>query len=442
MIKRLPHPIYQALATLLLLIWLLPVKSGITLRWLDQFTLYAPDIQGLPLSRQMPGGLLAETGSYLSQLFYHPALGSSVIFLLWGLTVFLAWRIFSRGLPLLLSGIILLGASILTIDTDWVTTYAPGYLFVPSLGLFAVIISAWIVASVKSHIGRTVIVALLPFLYPVLGVYAFVAWSIGALFTKGKYLICALLFGGAVIILLPIIGYNIGWFPFTSFADLWFSPLPSSLHMLILPGVSVLCFIAAGSPFAKRIPAVVYCLLWLAAAVFSITASYKSEEFRAMSRLHLYLDSGEWKRMVSLGRNLNNEPSQEVAMLLNVAHMRAGIAPVSMTDKTAGEYTKATALVTVPVSVFYGRPNLSYRWAMEHTVKYGHRAYFLKFMVRAALLNGEWELADRYLSILDNTMFHREWAGRYRRFLGHPELIAADPEFAGIPSDTSSKVFF
>ena len=91
-----------------------------------------------------------------------------------------------------------------------------------------------------------------------------------------------------------------------------------------------------------------------------------------------------------------------------------------------------TAFVHVPVYYNIGRLNQSYRWAMEHTVQYGKRVFFLKYMVKDALLRGEIQLAKRYNDILLSTMFHREWAENINRFIENPSLIDTDPDFQRI----------
>ena len=101
-----------------------------------------------------------------------------------------------------------------------------------------------------------------------------------------------------------------------------------------------------------------------------------------------------------------------------------------------------TALLTVPLSYYIGHTNLSYRWAMEHTVKFGPRAFFIKYMTKCALVNGEIKLAEKYNDMLRSTLFHHEWAERYQPFIDNPSLMKDDPEFAAIPENTSREIFF
>ena len=69
---------------------------------------------------------------------------------------------------------------------------------------------------------------------------------------------------------------------------------------------------------------------------------------------------------------------------------------------------------------------------MEDGVEFGWKVEHLKFMARCALLKGEWKVAGKYLNLLKKTRFHREWAERYERFIGHPERMAQDAAMAPI----------
>lgn len=80
----------------------------------------------------------------------------------------------------------------------------------------------------------------------------------------------------------------------------------------------------------------------------------------------------------------------------------------------------------------YGKLNFCYRWCMEDGVEFGWKVEHLRFMARCALLKGEWKVAQKYLNLLKQTRYHREWAERYEPFIGHPELMAQDPTLAPI----------
>lgn len=52
----------------------------------------------------------------------------------------------------------------------------------------------------------------------------------------------------------------------------------------------------------------------------------------------------------------------------------------------------------------------------------------LKRLVKTNLILGHDAVAEKYLSLIEKTRFHKEWAQRYRRFLYHPQVLEADTE--------------
>jgi hypothetical protein len=51
----------------------------------------------------------------------------------------------------------------------------------------------------------------------------------------------------------------------------------------------------------------------------------------------------------------------------------------------------------------------------------------LKRLVQTNIICGEWAVAEKYLDILDKTIFYRRWAANHRRFLNDNAAVEADP---------------
>ena len=56
----------------------------------------------------------------------------------------------------------------------------------------------------------------------------------------------------------------------------------------------------------------------------------------------------------------------------------------------------------------------------------------LKYMVRNALLNGEYKLAKKYNDRILGSIFHRYWAEHYNKYIENPESMAGSAEFNSI----------
>ena len=84
--------------------------------------------------------------------------------------------------------------------------------------------------------------------------------------------------------------------------------------------------------------------------------------------------------------------------------------------------------------IFYhlGNINEAYRWAFDAMVTNGsYSPRLLKQLVLTSLINGDVAVANKYLNILEQSMFYGKWAKHYRRFLDDPDLMVKDPEISG-----------
>lgn len=67
--------------------------------------------------------------------------------------------------------------------------------------------------------------------------------------------------------------------------------------------------------------------------------------------------------------------------------------------------------------------------SMEDLTMNGPSLRTLKMLTKCALLEGEWEVARKYLHILEKTPFETEFIEKYRAMIGKPALVDSDPEF-------------
>ena len=59
----------------------------------------------------------------------------------------------------------------------------------------------------------------------------------------------------------------------------------------------------------------------------------------------------------------------------------------------------------------------------------GPSLYVLKHLARLALIDEHWQLARKYLHIIDQAPFEHDFVEKYGAMIGHKELVQADPEF-------------
>jgi hypothetical protein len=51
----------------------------------------------------------------------------------------------------------------------------------------------------------------------------------------------------------------------------------------------------------------------------------------------------------------------------------------------------------------------------------------LKRLIQTNLIYGEWKVAEKYISLLEKSLFYKQWAKEQRRFLFNDEAVRLDP---------------
>ena len=74
--------------------------------------------------------------------------------------------------------------------------------------------------------------------------------------------------------------------------------------------------------------------------------------------------------------------------------------------------------------------NESIHWAFEALVAKGLNPRSLKKLTVGCIVNGNYDIARKYLSILNRTLFYRKWARQRVRYLSDPGLTKEDPEIS------------
>ena len=72
--------------------------------------------------------------------------------------------------------------------------------------------------------------------------------------------------------------------------------------------------------------------------------------------------------------------------------------------------------------------NEAYRWAFEAMVAKGLNPRSLKRLIITSIVNGDNDVAEKYLHILDQAPFYHKWVLKYERLLSDPASLAGDPE--------------
>lgn len=442
--------------------WLLAVKNGFMLRWYDEMSLFEPTMVFFRPFLYYPGGLLRWAGCWLTQLLYHPWLGSTTLIVLWLLLGWLIRKVFRLSgniAPVALLVPLALLVSVVQLDEAWLSLKSPGYVFSNTLGY---IFTAVTLLLYRSAYRRPVISAavsiLSAFCYFLAGFYALLAAALCSILCvltsireKRYFRIDTAVITIILIIIIPQLYYT--YFQGNTVDNdylylkglpelmierfdiyLWIPFITASATMLVLTLVSLSARLKDNT-YVGWLGIATVCL----AFAWGVRASEKSEQLRATVLMLQRLDRNDWYGMTAVMSRIKQPPSYTMRILNNLALVHLGQQGESMADYSPArgdgrhsEKFTMTAFVQVPLYYNIGRFNQSYRWAMEHTVQYGKRVFFLKYMVKDALLRGEIKLAKRYNDILLATMFHRKWAKDMNRYIEDPSLIDSNENFQWI----------
>ncbi len=457
---------------------MLPVLNGTMLRWFDEMSLFEPDMLFWRQLTSYPAGFIKYIGTFLIQFLYYPWLGATILIGLWLLIVYAsrkAFKIEVEGAQLLLFVVpACLLCSVAGMDEGWLTMNTQGYFFSQTIGTLAAILLFWAYRQIKSLWLRIVLMAVFALTYLPFGYYAVLtiglcsAYEITAALRHRRW-ICLIspVIGIIAIAVVPWICYAV--IPGISVDNdaLYLKGLPEFSHdnlerwlEIIFAVIAImLALFSVQSAISRSIfpvkPLFGYSALLIVAVCVISSSMSVSKQVKCSIEMLRYIDHCQWTEALNTINKADIDRDFNMMILNNLTRKRLGLPlvygiqrPQYNVDKTEGgenvydsekaagirrEGITTNVFLNVPVNYHLGKANNTYRWCMEHTVKYGKRVFFLKYMVRAALLNGDYELAQKYNDILRSTLFHRKWADNYQQFIEHPELMKTDPEFAGIP---------
>lgn len=89
-----------------------------------------------------------------------------------------------------------------------------------------------------------------------------------------------------------------------------------------------------------------------------------------------------------------------------------------------------------------GMINEAHRWAYEYMVMRGYTPEGLKMLIKTELINGNYKIASKYISILKKSLFYRKDAKEFEKLLFNEEAINAHSEYGEKKKIRVSNDFF
>ena len=446
--------------------------------------LYSP----LYFKEQMlvPGGLLSYVGCFFTQYLYHPWLGVLLLCAWWWLLMWLTKRCFRitnlwTGVTVL--PVVFLLMMIINLGYWVYLLKLHGYFFVATIGTTAAVALLWGFRSIPAklwaraaYIALTVIVG-----YPLIGVYALAAAALMGIWswrlTKGNRLqpLCCLAVAALCVIFIPLIYYrqvyyqvsteNIYWAAVPRYFivdryDNYYMPYGLLVLYYLLMTIlykhdkkpaeeSVATVAKPQKKGNKNAPkkkvnkstaaVILQAVFGVAVAMFVFNYWYKDENFHRELSMQRAVERLDWQGVLDMAAEQEDEPTRPIVSMRNLALSRLGRLGNELCMFRNGAKKSNTPL-PVPAMIVngtqlyyeYGLLNQCYRLCMENSVEFNFRVETLKLMAKTAILNGENQLAHKYLDLLKQTRFHKDWAEHWEKLIGNPEAMAQDPEMGFI----------
>ena len=440
--KSCRHIIFTGLLGFLFLVLF---KTGL-LYHLEQYSLFCPKWDYLRPFFEQPGGVLALAGAFLTQFCHYPVLGAAIFALLLCLLVLLTEKAFglegkAAWLSVLPALFLLLFITRLDYSVYLFRTY--GLLYSQMLGfcVTAALLLVYRTCFLGKRTSPLFVTAVVLIGYPLFGAFALFAALLMALLAlrEGKRglvdLAAALLVGAAV----PWLCGELPWvFPRIHRKYLYFAALPYMEFLdnficqvpLILAAIAMisLCFLRKAG--RVTVPALV-----AASLLAVLVCSYWDRGFHTVLGMERAVSEQDWDKVLKFAKK-EQTPNRVHVLYRNIALYEKGSLTEQMFQYPDGDeplHTRApfpiSYICAAPVLYYCGMLNSCDRLSMEYSSTFCKNVHFYKYQAKTALASGEYELARKYLDMVDANWFEGKWVRRYRAFLNDPSLMDADPEF-------------
>ncbi len=381
-----------------------------------------------------PFGLMKYVGAWLTQFFYHPALGAGLLAAIWILIFFVgvkAFRLRGNAVALMLLPVACLLTSVVDLGYWIYISTIRGYWFSQSVGYLVMLTLLWAARSTprKWHLAWY----LLGFcIYPVLGWFALL------------FMLCLMI--SEKISWRELIGIVLLVFT----AHIWHSqlysnfklddvvlaglprfetPLDSGGHLsipfwvlgalsILIPLISSLgnwSFGRLGNLSFGRLVVPVVCVV--AGIVFTLLLMYYDQNYIDEMRMVRHAENDNWQEVLKVADE-STKPTTTMVFLKNIALMNEGglldrsfkTGNIGFPLNNPDSLHVSLLSIAAPVVYYnYGMMNEAIRLNFEMAIQNGFSPFYLKSLSRCALAVGDGKLVERYTTILHHHPFYGNW---------------------------------
>ena len=392
-----------------------------------------------------PGGLTEYSSNFLTQFFYLKWLGLAMFISLAFSASFLSHKIYLKLsdkpiplihlLPALLIAVLYFGQSlVLSLGYIFAASAFLAYLNITSEpGKYIFAISAFILMYFIAAAFAVVFLAS-AFIYELISCREKkrIPWLISYLFlgllvpfVTWRFLF-SISFEDAYLYLLPIQpAYGV---PLANILFIFFLPL--------LPVISMVRYTEANTGKLKSMLKISLPLILLSLlTVFALNRSL-NKDYRLILQIEKLAGEEKWIDMLQLSAK-NPNSSDVIASYTNLALYKTGNLPWQMfrfyqlhnENGLILKWRNSADILMAGSDVYFnlGLNNGAYRWAFEDLVVEGTTYRALKRLVLTSIINKDYRVAEKYISVLNKTLFYKKWAKKYSRLLYNDSAVNSDP---------------
>ena len=426
--KYIPGLLTLAFGVVVFLFW--SIRYPYVLAYQEQLQLFLFDGDYFCERISEPGGLARYVAEFLVQFYNAAAIGALIIALLFMLVQQLTWRLMRAKSHYLLSFLPALMLWYAMGDENVMLTYVVALVMALSVAL------AWTRWCAGIALWKKLIVALvaIPVLY----------WLIGPMVLLVALVMMPWLVAmPAVVYALTLMLLSAQWLPFPMtrvMLGVSYYRVPATLpYMLMAIPVVILLL----TWFVKCLPqprkwvryaeALVFAILILVPQAYGFDKKkYDLIEYDYLVRV------GDWNAII------RKAEKQMPDLPMSVSATNLALAKTNQLGDRAFDFFQrgtegllprfernfATAQLTGEIYFNLGLVNTAQRFAfeaMEAIPNYNKSARVVKRLAETNLINGQYEVARKYLKILEKTVFYRPWAQRMMAMLGDENAINRHP---------------
>ncbi len=157
----------------------------------------------------------------------------------------------------------------------------------------------------------------------------------------------------------------------------------------------------------------------------TVRYSFFPNNFRALLKTARLLDERRWNEIIEEEKTVPNYPVNPLISARFLALVKTGVLGDRLFErpqdpKQSIQLATQTSQKMIGDRILYehGAVNLATRCAMNNFVdQNGHTVWSIKTLALCAMTSGDDIVARRYLNLLDNTMFYKNWSRQYRSWL-------------------------